>query len=127
MKVMARVTLVAVAFAAMSQFNVQNAQAGLFAKLFGCKKTECCCEPEPVCCEPAPEPVCCEPAPAPEPAPEPCCAGVIPPPVLAEGELLGWISPVFTPIAATKTAPARAPVSSSALKLVGTTLPATVH
>lgn len=142
MKLMGRVTLVAVAFAALSQFNVQTAEAGIFKKLFGCKKAACCCEPEPVCCEPEPEPVCCEPAPEPvccepepepvccepapepvccepEPAPEPCCASMIPPPVLAEGEVLVWISPVLTPIAKTQATPA---IASSPVKLVATTM-----
>ncbi len=87
MKMMGRVTLVAVAFAALSQFNAQTAEAGIFKKLFGCKKAACCCEPEPVCCEPEPEPVCCEPAPEPvccEPAPEPVCCEPAPEPVCCE-------------------------------------------
>ena len=99
-------------------FESQTSEAGLFKKLFGCKKAESCepvcCEAEPVCCEAEPvcceaEPVCCEtPAevpccePAPEsapccePAPEPCCSTILPAPVLAPGEKLVWMSPVTT-------------------------------
>ncbi len=111
-----RIVAAATAFAFVSQIQMASAEAGLFAKLFGCKKTECCepapdcCEPapEPECCEPEPEPVCCEPEPEPvccepEPAPE-CCSAMLAPPELAEGEVLVWISPVLTPIHPTSSA-----------------------
>ena len=43
---------------------------GLLQKLF--KKKSSCCEPAPVCCEPAPAPVCCEPEPVCDPCADPC-------------------------------------------------------
>ena len=52
-----------------------QAEAGLFSKLFGGHQSNSCCEP--VCCEPvcfAPAPVCCAPAPT-CCAPAPTCCG----------------------------------------------------
>jgi hypothetical protein len=62
-----------------AKLKAKKCGGGLFAKLKA--KHAGCCEPEPVCCEPAPEPVCCEPAPAPcceAPVVEaPCCGEVV--------------------------------------------------
>lgn len=90
MKKWVRIGLALVVTGSMMSVQTPKAEAGfgLLKKLFA-KKSECCCEPEPVCCEPEPEPVCCEPEPEPvccEPAPEPVCCEPEPEPVCCEPE-----------------------------------------